>query len=58
MSPALCSTLLVGALLLWWLVRQQHAEPIMRRCGHCGDLVYYAPGLPTRCPSCGRLTFI
>lgn len=52
------SYLLVGALLLWWLRQAATREPTLRRCRHCDDAVYYVPGLPTRCPTCKRITLI
>lgn len=58
MSPSLYTLLLLGALAAWYLHYARTAKPVVSCCPHCGDFVQHAPGLPTRCPSCKRLTLI
>jgi predicted amidophosphoribosyltransferase len=58
MSPTLATLLLLAGLVCWYVQRVQAGEPIVRRCSCCGDLVSFLPGLPTRCPTCGRYTLI
>ena len=54
MNSLLYAALLVAGLLCYWLARQTEAEPKVSVC-HCGDLVRHLPGLPSWCPTCGRV---
>lgn len=47
--------LLCAGLLLYWLMRQMDAEPVITICPGCGDLVSHIPHLPAWCPTCGRV---
>lgn len=52
------SLVLCCAAILAYVIAVRHAPPTVARCPRCHDLVQFTPGLPTRCPSCGRLTLI
>lgn len=57
MPTTIGQLLLVCALLAWWLMRQQQADPVVSICHRCGDLVQHAPYMPACCPSCGAILF-
>lgn len=58
MDAAQQTLLLLASLACWYVYQARTAEPEMRHCRHCGDWIYFAPGLPTRCPTCKKLSLI
>lgn len=47
--------LLCAGALLYWLMNRANTDPRVDVCQGCGDLVYHVRGLPSWCPTCGRV---